>query len=234
MLVENTIWSPVYVALGGNLVSEVDLDSATAGEQSLAASSVGWLTIHGGDGNDWLDASMLSLGLSMYGNGGNDTLLTGSGNDYAEGGAGDDRIEGNSGNDQLYGDWNDPWWSPSVSTGNDTIWAGAGDDNVWGDAYSGGGTGNDVIDGGEGNDYLHGAGGGNIIRGGTGSDVFALHIAATTTVYTGTTLRLDGVDYDFADLEGGRLDANNDANSIDFSLFAGNLSMYGNGGMTRC
>jgi len=46
--------------LSGNLVSAADLDSATAGEQTLAATAVTSLTIHAGNGNDVIDASVLS------------------------------------------------------------------------------------------------------------------------------------------------------------------------------
>ncbi|MFN7806726.1 MAG: hypothetical protein ACK5TO_22180, partial [Planctomycetaceae bacterium] len=105
------------LALGGNLVSEVDLDSATAGEQSLAASGVGSLSISGGEGDDFIDASALSFGLSMYGNEGNDTLISGSGNDLVAGWSGDDWIEGNGGNDDLRGDWD----YQSQGIGNDTL-----------------------------------------------------------------------------------------------------------------
>jgi len=72
--------------------------------------------IRGSNYNDILDASSLTLGVSMRGNNGNDTLNGGSGNDnMLNGGNGDDIINGNSGSDILYGSGG----SDTLTGGND-------------------------------------------------------------------------------------------------------------------
>ncbi|MFN6102989.1 MAG: calcium-binding protein, partial [Planctomycetaceae bacterium] len=83
--------------LDGNLVSAVDLDSATAGEQSLAASAVGALTADAGEGNDWIDTTAFSGAVLIDGGGGDDTILSGDGNDTLIGQAGHDWLEAGAG-----------------------------------------------------------------------------------------------------------------------------------------
>jgi hypothetical protein len=53
-------------------------------------------------GNDVIDASSSSGGLTIYGGRGNDLIIGSQGNDQLAGGSGDDSISGGSGNDQLY------------------------------------------------------------------------------------------------------------------------------------
>ncbi|MFZ0529420.1 MAG: HYR domain-containing protein [Propionicimonas sp.] len=70
-------------------------------------------------GNDVIDAHLLfagiacsdstctnlpSVGLTIYGGAGNDTIIGSQAGDYLAGGSGDDLIRGQRGNDQLYGD----------------------------------------------------------------------------------------------------------------------------------
>ena len=92
------------LALGGNLVSRRDLDSATVGEQAALLSDIAGITIVMGSGNDTVDATGLSHSILVFGGAGNDVLRGGSGNDDLRGGDGDDVLEGNGGNDTLRGD----------------------------------------------------------------------------------------------------------------------------------
>lgn len=95
-------------------------------------------TLHGGSGNDTIDASAFSGSVTLYGSGGNDLLIGGAGDDYLSGGS------------QLFGsdvegclsdasECNDDW-------GSDTLIGGPGNDSLVG------GYGDDTCDGGPGQD----------------------------------------------------------------------------------
>ncbi len=79
-----------------------------------------------GSGNDTVNATAATGGV---------TVFTGAGNDTLTGGAGDDSFSAGSGNDTLFG-----------GAGNDTLYGGSGNDTL------DGGTGNDMLDGGTGSD----------------------------------------------------------------------------------
>jgi Ca2+-binding RTX toxin-like protein len=93
--------------------------------------------------------------ISVYGNGGNDTIAVGAGigNTYLNGGDGHDNISGGDGNDSIRG-----------GNGDDRVGAGAGHDYVEGDA------GNDNLDGGIGNDSVFGSDGDDAVFGYLGDD----------------------------------------------------------------
>lgn len=133
--------------------------------------------VHGGAGNDTIDASAQGRSMTLAGGSGDDVITGGrgadvllglSGDDIIDGGSGADQIEGGSGADVLSGEG-----------GNDRIVAGAGDDTV------DGGSGHDLILGGDGDDTL---------RGGRGSD--AIYATSGDTVRTGY---VDGTGADVAD-----------------------------------
>jgi Ca2+-binding RTX toxin-like protein len=88
------------------------------------------ITVNGVDGDDRLDASSLSLPVTLNGGNGNDTLIGGGGDDVLSGGSGDDNLLGNGGIDVLRGD-----------DGADTLTA---TDGV-ADSVVDGGSGNDTI-----------------------------------------------------------------------------------------
>ncbi|MBB4591541.1 putative Ig domain-containing protein [Xanthomonas cannabis] len=110
-----------------------------------------------------------TIGVSLYGEEGDDVLIGGAGSDLLDGGTGNDVISGSAGQDVVFGgDGNDLL---SGGTGNDRLDGGEGTDEIYGEA------GADVIDGGAGNDLLWGdgqsdqlAGGDDILRGGAGND----------------------------------------------------------------
>ena len=88
------------------------------------------ITASGDADNDRLDASALTVAVTLLGNGGNDTLIGGSANDLLEGGADSDMLTGGGGNDTIDG-----------GAGNELI--------IWNN-----GDGSDMIDGGADTDEL--------------------------------------------------------------------------------
>jgi len=101
-------------------------------DSDLVASGLVSFTVGTGEGDDVADAtSVTTMGITVLGGDGNDSLL---------GGAGDERLEGGDGQDQLYG-----------FDGNDVLLGGAGADELDpGDAQGF----REVVDGGDGTDQL--------------------------------------------------------------------------------
>ena len=69
------------LALTANLASVTDMDSTQAGVQSIALASVTSMDIFAGSGNDLVDASIMQIGIRIFGGAGNDTLRGGAGDD---------------------------------------------------------------------------------------------------------------------------------------------------------
>ena len=122
--------------------------------------------LHGGIGDDHLEANGhfeaktrwgIRMGDKLYGDQGDDMLIGGGGNDLLSGGSGHDQLFGNAGNDVLLG-----------GSGNDILWGGSGNDQMFG------GSGWDQLLGEAGDDYLQG-GNDNLadqLTGGSGNDTF--------------------------------------------------------------
>lgn len=119
-------------------------------------------SVEGRDGNDRIDASGVTYGVTLVGHGGADVLTGGSGDDGMFGGDGDDFILGGAGFDQMLGD-----------AGNDTLEGGGSAPGALGDRLYGG----------SGNDHLTGGGNG-ILLGDEGDD--------TILAYAGDLARGDG------------------------------------------
>ena len=92
------------------------------------------------------DSAMFKTSLSLWGDGGDDTLAGAGGDDLLMGGDGDDELVGGPGHDRFDG--------------------GDGEDDLWG------GRGNDRLSGGAGNDALVGGNGNDQLSGGSGADLF--------------------------------------------------------------
>ncbi len=176
--------------------------------QSLDAAFAAKITINVGFGADRVDASAISVAVSVVGAAGRDTLIGGAGNDTLLGGHDDDSLIGNGGADSLVGeagidrifagsgndiliggDGNDHLYGQA---GNDTVSGGAGKDSINGgdddDLLNGeigrdtllGGLGNDSLDGGVENDNLQGQDGNDLLQGGDGNDSMTGSVGADT------------------------------------------------------
>lgn len=158
----------IAVSQSGGIITVV-INGASTTYSGLSA-----LEIFGGDGNDTIRLSGLTIPVVVDGGNGDDIidasgvtgvgviLLGGAGNDVLTGGACDDILDGGIGNDRLYG-----------GPGNDILFGGDGDDRLGGDAGDDiliGGDGRDSLDGGAGNDRLYGGAGDDTLLGGDGDD----------------------------------------------------------------
>lgn len=121
------------------------------------------VNIYGYGGNDKLFGTNYSD--RLYGGNGHDTLSGLKGNDYLYGGFGNDILFGGYGNDYLYGErGNDILFG---SFGNDRLYGGSGNDILYG------GNGNDILRGDAGNDRLVGGNGKDTLVGGAGRDILS-------------------------------------------------------------
>ncbi len=116
----------------------------------------------GGAGNDRLIINNeLTIPAEIYGNSGNDLILSGLGDDFLDGGYDDDVIYGYNGKDMIYGQsGSDVLYGMG---GADVLLGGAGDDLMYG------GGGRDLLIGGTGLDRLFGETGDDLLIGGTTS-----------------------------------------------------------------
>ena len=89
------------IDVGSSAVSDFVANLGDLGDSFTASglANVGSLTVNGGTGADVIDASALSVGVTLAGGGGGDTLTGGSGDDTLVGGGGTDIIDGGPGND---------------------------------------------------------------------------------------------------------------------------------------
>lgn len=143
--------------------------------EAIDTATLNSIRVFAGQGNDTVDATNASMGVSIYGGpgndeirgsayhdllfggGGNDSIFGADGNDLIRGQAGSDTLRGNKGNDTLEGE-----------DGNDILMGGGGNDTLRG------GAGKDSIFGNDGNDLLHGGRDSHSddLFGGLGSDTF--------------------------------------------------------------
>ena len=137
----------------------------------------GYDELTGGSGNDSLSSVGGTGGTpfypqsSLYGDEGNDTLISGDATDVLEGGTGDDLLIGGGGDDNLNGDF-----------GADTLDGGTGDDTL----TAGDGAFDDVLTGGEGEDRFE------IRLGYYGSDELAFGNDTITDFGDGDRLSVQG------------------------------------------
>lgn len=190
LMVTNEVSGDVYTLPAVEVAKGVDILTAAGDDVITVDGSVrAELTLHGGFGDDHIDARNARGDLHMgggrgadvlYGGKGDDIILgdtgddriyAGDGDDHVEGGEGDDRIEagrgdddvdGGVGHDRLYGE--EGMDRLVGGLGDDEIFGGDGNDQVLGQ------DGDDEIDGGEGDDFVRGGDGADAVRGGAGSD----------------------------------------------------------------
>jgi Ca2+-binding RTX toxin-like protein len=186
----------LYISFQGatsGISFDLNLDTQVIGGGTITGiESVGW--VEGSDYGDYVDlnAGYTEVGSSIFGMGGDDTLVGGYGTYVLDGGDGNDtvdgracyylaRVDGGAGDDTLYTNLNSNG-AANGGDGNDTIYANAdvhggnGDDTIYAvdGYYSGtvhGDAGNDTIYGRNGGDpLLDGGDGDDTIDGGTGDD----------------------------------------------------------------
>ena len=130
-------------------------------------------TFYGGSGNDHAKINYNNQKQYLFGEDGNDTLISSNGNDFLMGGDGNDKVLGGGGNDKIGGQSGADWlWGDS---GNDYLMGDEGDDYLNGGADDDtliGGYGNDKLFGGEGDDQLEGGYGNDLLLAGNGSNVY--------------------------------------------------------------
>ena len=153
-LIGGVIGDTIYTGAGNDVVhagSGNDTIVATPFESGNVWAAWGNDTVHGGSGDDRILYGQTSSDVTLFGDRGDDMIVSGSGNDHIYGGDGNDYIYASAGNDTIFGD------NALGISGNDTIFGGDGRDTI------NGGGGNDVIWGGAGVDFL---------TGGRGADTF--------------------------------------------------------------
>ncbi|WP_370252032.1 calcium-binding protein [Streptomyces sp. V4I8] len=132
-------------------------------EVACTAAGTTEFVVHAGDQDDSVTSHLTSLGVTLLGGPGADSLSGGSANDTIEGDEGADFLSGGAGNDTLGG-----------GTGADRIFGGSGNDSIEGrdgpDIINGD-AGNDVIDGGSGNEQIVAGAGNDYADGNRGRDV---------------------------------------------------------------
>jgi Ca2+-binding RTX toxin-like protein len=124
----------------------------------FALSNITAIKVNGNAGNDniTLDSSLpTTLGVSVQGGPGDDTIQGGPGNDTLGGGQGNDSLFGGPGDDSIKG-----------GLGDDILAGAKGNDTLFG------GPGNDTLRGALGDDYLNGGAGTNQLYGGQGNNTF--------------------------------------------------------------
>ncbi len=128
-----------------------------------------WVRVHGGGGNDSVNAAYLTKPFFANGAGGNDTVYGGSSTNILSGNEGADRLTGGNSADQIIG-----------HSGNDTIDGKGGDDTIWGEA------GADNLAGGSGNDGIYAKDGANdTINCGNDADTVSADLLPNDATVTG-------------------------------------------------
>jgi Ca2+-binding RTX toxin-like protein len=146
-----------------------------------------------GNKDDKLDASRVTVPLTIDGDSGDDVITAGEGSDTVHGNTGDDELHGFNGNDHVFGDPGDDHLFGQ--NGNDTLQGNTGDDHV------NGGAGVDSLDGGDGKDTLNGGAGKDSYTGGGGSDDIEAkdslggeHVDCGSTAFDDDFARVDAAD----------------------------------------
>ncbi|MEQ1848585.1 MAG: Ig-like domain-containing protein, partial [Nitrospira sp.] len=126
-IVQNGVTSQLTLST----TTEIQVFGLGGNDQIILIGLLRHAVIHGGDGNDLIDARGVTanlISLDLFGDNQNDTIYGGAGNDLLDGGAGADYLSGGLGDDQVFG-----------QGGNDTLVRGPGNDTL------NGGTGTNVI-----------------------------------------------------------------------------------------
>jgi Ca2+-binding RTX toxin-like protein len=229
-----------------NSIESIDIhgrggdDSLTVGD--LTGTGVtGTLTFYADGDQNYLDASLATNNMKVFGGTGNDTYTTGSGNDHFYGSDGNDYYNGLGGTNEvdysrytsgLHIDLSNKGTQDTGAAGIDTlvniqtVEGGSGSDTLIGDTaanYLIGGAGNDTL--------IGGTGAANTLQGGTGNDTYIVQAAGDSVV----ELANEGTDLVKTALGSFALSANVEnlthTGSADFTGIGNNLSNVIIGGM---
>ena len=153
-------WSAFEVLIGG-----AARDTFMNARTSLA------MTLDGGFGDDFVDASAATAAITLRGGDGNDTLIGGSGSDNLDGGEGNDLMLGGGGSDTLLGGNGDDLFDDTV--GSNLFDGGDGNDAVrvigtWTLGTSGSATSFRSVE------AVQGAGAADVLAGTSGADNFKI------------------------------------------------------------
>ncbi|MDP7274826.1 MAG: peptidylprolyl isomerase [Planctomycetaceae bacterium] len=162
------------------------------------------LSIDGEAGDDSVDASALTVPITLSGGSGDDSLTGGSQDDKLNGQSGDDVLQGSAGADWLFG-----------GAGKDQLDGDSGNDRLWGQGYS--------------EDVLISSSGADSLSGGEGVD--RLSVSSDSNIaLTDTQLTVGGETHLLADVEQAELSGGPAANTLDAAAFAGDTTLSGGGG----
>ena len=162
------------------------------------------MTIGGESGNDTLDASAMTVPVTLNGGTGNDSLTGGSGNDLVNGQSGDDRVLGGTGDDNLLG-----------GSGRDLLDGGGGNDRLRAQGFSG--------------DTLVGSDGSDLMSGGSGFDRITVSNDSDITLGD-SQLTVGSSSHQLTDIERAELSGGDAANAIDAGGFSGDTTLTGGEG----
>jgi Ca2+-binding RTX toxin-like protein len=149
VVIEGTSGKDTIIAMENS--GELSFLLNTVEVKTIAADRVASIVLRGLADNDILNASNLSLAVTLEGGDGKDTLIGGVGADSLAGNASADSLRGGGGTDILRG-----------HGGNDQLYGESAADRLYGDAgfdLLDGGSSNDRLDGGSDNDTIYGQGG---------------------------------------------------------------------------
>ena len=177
-------------------------DQVTASDLDPTVSSP--MTIGGESGNDTLDASAMTVPVTLNGGTGNDSLTGGGGNDLLNGQSGDDRVLGGAGDDNLLG-----------GSGRDLLNGGGGNDRLRAQGFSG--------------DTLVGSDGSDLMSGGIGFDRITVSNDSDITLGD-SQLTVGSSNHQLTDIERAELSGGSTANTIDASGFSGDTTLTGGEG----
>ena len=131
MTVADGLAGTLYEIWGLSNFNAINVELGNGDDQvTLTAVAAITANIDVGAGNDRIDASASTIGVTLSGGPGNDLLIGGQGPDTLFGNDGNDILVGGAGDDSLFGDAGSDRFESTYLDGNDTVDGGDGDDVI--------------------------------------------------------------------------------------------------------